>query len=127
MQDMVSKGRNADTSGEQNGRAKLSWEEVSSIRDEHSSGITLSRLARRYGIPESTVSNIVHNRTWKDSGYSPKNILPANRSITQEIYDKVFHLRDKGLTQSAIGIELGISQTGVWRILSGNAKIWSSE
>lgn len=124
MQDMVSKGRNHNTSGECNGRAKLSWEWVRIIRREFTEGSTVVALSQKYTLPVSTITSITKNRTWKDKNYRVPSTLPANRSITNGVVEKVLSLRSNGMSQTRIAEEVGISQTGVWRILSGIAKVW---
>lgn len=127
MQDMVRKGRNSDTSGEFNGRAILDWEVVKFIREDYQSGMPTKRLSEKYKVPPTTITNIVHNYTWVDVKYSYLPIKPLNRSITQGIYDQVMSLRASGRTQESIGKELGISQAGVWRVLSGILKPWRTD
>lgn len=65
MQDMVRKGRNADTKGVNNPRAKLSELDVLEIRRLNSNGIKPSILVRMFRTPMSTIVNITSNHTWK--------------------------------------------------------------
>ena len=71
--DMVGKGRQIPSRlpGEKNGRARLLWDEVREIRECYRAGDTQRGLAARYGVEKTTIANIVNNRTWIDSGYSP--------------------------------------------------------
>lgn len=119
MQDMVNKGRNKDTSGSNNGRAKLSWKIVDEIRKAYSEGVHISDISKLYNLPMSTVSNVTRNKTWIDPYYKvPTNVLHKNKSITSEIVNKVISL--KGLTQMRIAGIVGISQAEVSRILIKN-------
>ena len=62
--DMDSKGRRAK--GEQNGSAKLTKEQVISIRNEYASGnTTLMALAAKYGVYNSNVHCIITRKTWR--------------------------------------------------------------
>ena len=64
QRDMVEKGRGR--TGERNGKAKLVAEEVQQIRALYATGEwTQHQLARRFGISQLTVSNIVTRKTWK--------------------------------------------------------------
>jgi len=64
--DMVSKGRQCK--GEKRPNAKLTPEDVKSIRDEYSRGHTTQKaLGLRYGIKQQAVSDIIRRRNWKDA------------------------------------------------------------
>ncbi len=55
-------------SGEKSYAAKLTWELVAQIRLEYSWGeISLSELAKKYGISRSAIHAIIRNRSWKIS------------------------------------------------------------
>lgn len=62
MQDAVSKGLMA--SGELNGRAKLTWEKVTEIRQRYKKGAHIYPLAREFKVEYHTIQNIVRNRSW---------------------------------------------------------------
>ena len=53
-------------SGTKNPKAKLNEEQVRNIRELYYYGYSIRDLHREYGIPESTIGNIVHRHTWKD-------------------------------------------------------------
>ena len=62
--DMIAKGR--QVRGSRHHFAKLTAEQVRSIRKEYASGrIAQPQLARRYGIIQANVSMIVNRHTWK--------------------------------------------------------------
>jgi DNA-binding XRE family transcriptional regulator len=62
--DRVSKGR--QLRGECNGRAKLTQAVVDEIRRLYSAGgWTKSALAKRFGVSDVTIGNIIAGRTWK--------------------------------------------------------------
>jgi hypothetical protein len=47
------------------GRAKLADDDVRAIRAAHSDGLAgFKRLAKRYGVDDSTIAAIVRRRTW---------------------------------------------------------------
>lgn len=50
--------------GEENGRAKLTWNIVWRIRNEYSDGKSIAEMSKENNIPYSTVCSIVHNKTW---------------------------------------------------------------
>lgn len=61
MRDRASKGRDPDTRGTKNGRAKLTEDQVRAIRAETGSN---SEIAKRYGVGKSMVSYIRLGRNW---------------------------------------------------------------
>lgn len=64
MKDMIEKGRQAH--GEEMPRRKLSWDEVSLIRDIYAQGGTSHRrLAAAFGVSFTTIRAIVIGRKWK--------------------------------------------------------------
>jgi hypothetical protein len=62
--DRDNKGR--QPRGERNGLAKLTPEQVRTMRAEYAAGgISQPALAKRYGIAHGTIEAIVHHRSWK--------------------------------------------------------------
>ena len=69
MQDAYAKDRMVipDTSGENNGRAKLTWNDVNTIRELYATGEFFQReLGERYGVKQRTISNIITEQNWKE-------------------------------------------------------------
>jgi hypothetical protein len=71
MRDMHEKGRASGCAVTQNlkeeshGRAKLSRQDVASIRVRRLAGESIPRLAREFGVGTQTVGDIIARRTWK--------------------------------------------------------------
>jgi group I intron endonuclease len=60
------KNNHADFSGDKNGRAKLTWEEVEQIRKSYfEDKLTLKMLAEKYSRGISTIFHIIKNETWR--------------------------------------------------------------
>lgn len=66
MADMVRKGRQArrDTSGEKNGNAKLTAEQVATIRSQIGAGDNNTVIAARFGVTHSMISRIRLGLSW---------------------------------------------------------------
>lgn len=62
--DRENKGRGADHSGINNGNAKLTKEQVTTIRTMWSEGVRNVSLAREFGVHRSTISDIVYYHKW---------------------------------------------------------------
>ena len=63
--DRAAKGRNADQTGEQNSRAKLTAEDVAEIRRRRqSTNILQQDLAKEYGVSPKMISKIIRNECW---------------------------------------------------------------
>lgn len=68
-QDMMRKGRHRAPCGEANASARLTSADVVRIRELYAARLAGSTtLARRFGIPESSVSRIVRGLSWKTAG-----------------------------------------------------------
>lgn len=67
-QDMITKGRRFQppTKGENNGNAKLSQENIDTIRNLYFSGVRQKELVKLFGISRSQISKIINFETWKD-------------------------------------------------------------
>lgn len=62
VEDRVQKDRSAK--GKDNGRARLSHKDVKKIKKLRTEGWTEGSIAKLFGVGRSTISNILHNRTW---------------------------------------------------------------
>lgn len=117
MRDMISKGRNYDTSGENNGRANLSWELVNQIRHENLSGLYKSDIAKRHNLPISTINNITQNKTWKDPSYIVPPIKHKNYKVNPDLISNIVMFRNSDYSQDIIAKKVGVSQALVSRVL----------
>jgi len=63
--DCITKGRSADTRGENHGGSRLTVHEVGAIRRLCVGGVPQKTVAREYGIDPSQVSNIVLHKAWR--------------------------------------------------------------
>lgn len=61
--DMIKKNRQAK--GADNGRAKLSWEDVKEIRHLRSTGLSYKELSKKFHVTGGNIWNILSHRTWK--------------------------------------------------------------
>ena len=53
--------------GDLNGRAKLTWDDVHSIRQMHTQGISNSDIYKQYPqVSTTSIRNIINNKTWKE-------------------------------------------------------------
>lgn len=62
--DMVKKGRHVDSNGGNNGRAKLKKEDVLWIRSAYSNNVSVPKIAKIFNVWETTIYDIVNNKTW---------------------------------------------------------------
>lgn len=52
--------------GEANGSARLIEEQVYVIRSLHKiMGLTAAEIARRFGVPRTTIRDVINRRTWR--------------------------------------------------------------
>lgn len=65
--DKIKKGRIADTRGEKNGRAILTYKKVSKIRSLYKTNkYTQIELANKFGVKKSIIGRIITNIAWKE-------------------------------------------------------------
>lgn len=64
MQDMVSKGRQADTRGEKSGKAKLDSQAIGEVKRLCLSGVTQAKVALMYGVHAAHISRIMSKKRW---------------------------------------------------------------
>ena len=64
MKDMVSKGRNFDTKGVNNGRCKLTEDEVLEIRKLRDDGFTYKSLCNMFSMGQTQIARIVRRESW---------------------------------------------------------------
>lgn len=70
--DAIEKGRNA--AGERHGNAKLTYELVETIRREYVKGVNGSyRLARKYGVSQTTILDVVNQTKYKPQSSNTQN------------------------------------------------------
>ena len=63
--DMINKERNISSLGEENGRAKLSWEQIPNIKSDN----RFHRIiAAEYGVDRTTIARIKTGKTWRNNG-----------------------------------------------------------
>jgi len=66
MRDMMSRGRNRQLKGEENGHAKLTTDQVVTIKKDYQlTSATQTSLGKRYGVSRRTIGHIVQGRRWK--------------------------------------------------------------
>jgi hypothetical protein len=65
--DMIAKGRHRSRAhpGEKNGRAKLTAEDVRTIRRLHAEGVTQYRLCVMFNLGDSHLTRIIQRRAWR--------------------------------------------------------------
>lgn len=68
MADMKAKGRRKNVNaGEKNGRAKLTWEDVTEIRRAYAAKeVNQLQLAKKFPISQTSISLLLKNKIWKD-------------------------------------------------------------
>ena len=66
VRDMMLKGRSIKADSEDNGGAKLNWQEIYEIRRlRKEKKIYYKDLAKMFNVHTDTIERIIHNKTWK--------------------------------------------------------------
>jgi len=66
VQDMITKGRQNNVSGEQSPFAKLTWAIIDEIKQQHAQGATILGLAKKYGVTRAPIQQILKGSKWKE-------------------------------------------------------------
>lgn len=65
--DMMKKGRGVDNRGEKCGTSKLKWSDIPKIKEIHATNkYFIKDIGAKFGVAESTIADIIKNRTWKN-------------------------------------------------------------
>lgn len=108
--------------GEDNWMSVLTWEQVKNIREQYKpmdEKYSAAKLAKHYGVSPSTISNIVHGKTWIEDEYTPKlHRTKVSPEYFQEIKDKYIY-KDPKYGAKALAKEYGVCQQTIGRIVRG--------
>lgn len=127
--DCIRKGRSGITT--------LTPEAVAAMRQERGAGAKLSLLSEKYGVAESQVSLICSGKAWavatggapvtkpRAASFPKRNMRLGENNRSSKIkaadVEKIFALRDSGLTLQQIGDCFSITKQSVRAILLGKA------
>jgi hypothetical protein len=123
-QDMVAAGNSVG--GEKNWKSKVDRAKVLEMRRLWSTGeYTKSQLAELFQITDSTVWQIITNRTWKDSSYVPITFSETKNKACKFTHDQVQEIKEKyksGIPVRSLVVEYNISMSQVYNILHGRQR-----
>jgi hypothetical protein len=91
MDDKENKGRGNQASGENHGKAKLTWEIVKEIRNLYATGkYTLAQLSKMFNTIQQNIGSILNNKTWYDPNYIVVRFVNKHKiKLNQEQADKI--------------------------------------
>jgi transposase len=98
-----------------------SMETVLGIRADYAAGMSLPRLARKYGMSEGSVVQIASGRAY--STVAPETAVKPNRfprKLDHKKADEIRLLISQGLSQSKIAERFGVAQSVISRINTGS-------
>jgi len=110
-----------DFTGENNPRTKLTWENVSWIR-EHRKEYTCEQLSKMFNISNSAMKYLCLGKTWKDDAYYPipikRNQSGENNPRTKLTWEKVGWIREhrKEYTIKQLAKMFGVSKSSISNI-----------
>ena len=98
IDDMINKGRdNYSHPGETHGNHKLIWNDINKIREKYTTEkITMDKLSEYYNVSKTNIDDILNNRIWKDSNYTPsiRNNIGENNPISKLTWKQVKEIRE---------------------------------
>jgi hypothetical protein len=113
-------GAGTSSRGERHPQAKLTEDDVISVRTRHAAGERITSLAREYGIEPSGISGVCAGRLWRHVGG------PITKPEPLMTVERVIELRTRraaGETTSGLAIEYGISR--VYANFICNGRLWT--
>lgn len=124
VSDMIAKGRHRPNRGTNNGRAKLTDDQVVAIRERYNVGdVGVDDLAREYKVGSTTIGQVVRGEKWRHiGGKCKKRDAASNAKITREVAEEIRQrLAAGGASQASIGRLYGLSPATISRIANGVA------
>ena len=101
--------------GEEQANAKFSDEKVLEMRKLYQSGLSIKEIATMIGERQNVVNMIVHGRRW---AHLPGSIPPRKRAA-RNFSDKIFKLKNSGMSQREISKLLKFSEAAISRVIKG--------
>ncbi len=97
------------------GKRIIKTEAEMAILAEYETGVRASALAKKYGVNRKTITVVVR----RNGGIVRDQRSASGRPITppESYVGRVLELRERGLSQEAIGKQLGMSQAVISRVL----------
>ena len=108
--------------GERNGSARLTADDVLSIRRDFSQGKTRDNIAQRLGIAKSHVCQIVNGESWRHIGGPITDKITDNRTSPKLTRSDVFEIRaeyERGVTQQVLADKYGVSRPTISMAVTG--------
>lgn len=105
--------------GEEHGRAKLTNEQVEEIRA-NPYGLTLEKLAEKFGVGQTAIGYIQRGKTFKNAGGPIRKAQKRSPNVTEEIRAQILADWATGnYSQRQLAREHGVSQACIWNIIHG--------
>lgn len=116
--------------GEQNGRAKLTWPQVTEIRQRYQDGEKQYVLAAEFGTARSVIGGIVRNELWVDPQYrnlrQPRTGSNRKRDshakLTMALAEEIRQRYKAGERQVDLAVCYGVTQVCISQVVRG--KTW---
>jgi hypothetical protein len=119
--------------GEQNGRATLTWKQVREIRRRYRDGERQHVLASEFGVVRSVIGGICRNEIWVDDQYQnprigktgPSRKRDGHARLTQAIAEEIRERYRAGARQVDLAALFGVTQPCISQIVLG--KTWTGQ
>lgn len=114
--------------GETHRSAKLTNQDINEIFKLDKEGMLRCKIAEKFNISRSAISNILKGKRWKHLGIEPDLISysfgennPSSK-LTSDNVKEIFKLREKGMFQYDIAEHFNVSQSSIFDVL--NKRTW---
>jgi len=113
-----------DSSGERNGYARFTWEDIRVIRQQWQDGARQQEIADAFGTSQGTIGGIVRGESWVNGQayQNPREEETWKPVLSHEIANEIRRRYQAGEPQKVIAARFGVSQSSISLIV--NNKRW---
>jgi len=120
--DMYAKGRQPDWKGSNHPSARLTENDIKSVKELIDCGLTNNNVAEQFGVSSSMVSLIKRGHRWKHMDVVVKNMQPFRSKLTEKDISEIKELISKGMVQRRIAEKYNVDPATICYIKRG--KTW---
>lgn len=127
IDDQMKKKRHVSFKGSDNGMSRLSEEDVRSIHDGDSKGISHNKIAQYHGVSRHHVSQIIRGKRWvhlglgSDASHDFRGENNGRAKLTEKNVLQIRIMYKNGYSRKTLMKEFGIGSSNLCNILSGKA------
>lgn len=112
MGDMVDAGREVRMN------ARLTNQDAEEIRDRYAKGEKGRSLADRFGVPASTITQIIHNRSYKTDRAYIAPVSPLRHKLSYEKAQEIRGRRKSGESVDSLAAAFQVAKVSIYKVIN---------